>query len=179
MRVFRTLTLAALVSAASFAASAADLLTVPVSTDEAIPVADTSFDWTGFYAGVYGVGQNSAVGGGQYGLGVDFGAYARFDFVLVGGEVAYHGLLGGAGSTSYLQGLGKVGLAATDDIILYAAAGAGTDLGPPAESDFLLGGGIELAVSDDVSLKAQYLHGFPLSGANPKDQVTVGANFHF
>jgi len=42
-----------------------------------------------------------------------------------------------------------------------------------------LGGGLELAVSDSVSLDARYLHGLPLSGANPKDQLTIGANFHF
>ncbi|MBI4922549.1 MAG: hypothetical protein HY834_12450 [Devosia nanyangense] len=179
MGLFRTATLAAMLSAAPFAASAADLLTVPVSTNEAVPVADASFDWNGFYAGVYGIAQTSPVGGSQYGLGVDFGAYARFDFVLVGGEVAYHGLVGGGGSTSYLQGIGTLGLAATDAIILYAAAGAGVDLGPPAESDILVGGGVDFAVADSVTLKAQYLHGFPLTGANPKDQVSVGANFHF
>lgn len=179
MRVIPTVALAAILSACPLAIQAADLLTVPVSTDEAIPVADAGFDWNGFYAGVYGVAQGSPVGGSQYGLGLDLGVNARFEFVLVGAEVAYHGLIGGAGSTSYLQGIGKLGLAATDDVIVYAAAGAGVDLGPPAESDLLVGGGVELAVADNISLRAQYLHGFPMTGANPKDQVTVGANFHF
>ena len=38
---------------------------------------------------------------------------------------------------------------------------------------------VQLAVADDVSIGARYLHGFPITGANPKDQFTVGANFHF
>jgi outer membrane immunogenic protein len=30
-----------------------------------------------------------------------------------------------------------------------------------------------------MSVRAQYLHGFPISGGNPKDQFTVGAHFNF
>ena len=43
MRLFHTLTIAALLSAAPFAASAADLLAVPVSTDAVVPVAEESW----------------------------------------------------------------------------------------------------------------------------------------
>ena len=135
--------------------------------------------WSGFYAGVYGVGQASPAGGTQYGLGLDVGVNAQFEFVLVGAEVAVHGLTGGAGSTTYVEALGRVGVPVADNFLLYAAAGVGVDAGPPAESDALFGAGVEYALSDDVSLRAQYLHGFPLTGANPKDQVTLGANFHF
>ena len=147
----------------------------------AVPIAegDTGFDWSGFYAGVYGVVQTSPAWDTQYGLGVDIGANAQFDFFLVGAEVAIHGLTGGAIDTAYGQVIGKAGVVLTDDVLLYAAAGYGNDLGAPAEDDALLGGGVELAVSDDVSLRAQYLHGFALSGGNDKDQVTLGANFHF
>lgn len=181
MSLFNRFGLAALVTLASLTTvQAADLLTVPVSTQDALPVAEgTAFDWNGFYAGVYGVGQFSPLGGSQYGVGIDVGANAQFDYFLIGGEVAFHGLTGGAGGTTYLQALGKVGVVATDNVLLYAAGGYGVDLGPPAEDDVLLGGGVELAVADNVSLRAQYLHGFPLSGGNPKDQITVGANFHF
>ena len=64
-------------------------------------------------------------------------------------------------------------------MLVYAAAGYGTSLAGPAESDLLLGGGLEYAVSEDVSFRAQYLHGFPITGGNPKDEVTLGAHFHF
>lgn len=181
MRLFITTAIVALVAAAPMAARAADPLVVPLSTDQALPVTDTTeteFDWGGFYGGVYGVAQSSPVNGLQYGLGVDLGVNARFDFVLVGAEVALEGL-GGGPDTTYLQSIARIGVAATDDVILYAAGGLGVDLGPADEADALFGGGVELAVSEDLSLRGQYLHGIPLTGANPKEQVTVGANFHF
>jgi outer membrane immunogenic protein len=179
MRSFRSLIIAAIAVTAPAAAQAADLITVPVSSNESVPIADNAPDWNGFYAGVYGVTQASAVGGVQYGLGLDVGVNAQFEFVLVGAEVDFHGLVGGVGATSYLQGLGKLGVAATDNVILYAVGGAGVDLGAPAESDALIGGGVELALTDDLSIDARYLHGVPITGANAKDQVSLGANFHF
>ena len=95
------------------------------------------------------------------GLGVDVGANARLEFVLVGGEVAVTGLGGGAGNSAYVEGLGKAGIALTDNAVLYGAAGAGFSVGNTAEADVLAGGGLELAVADKVSLDARYLHGFP------------------
>lgn len=162
------------------AASAADLITMPVSSSPVeIPVADAGFDWNGFYTGVYGVVQQSPEGGTQFGAGINMGVNAQFDFFLVGAEVALHGLTGDAVDTTYGQVLGRAGVVITDAVMLYAAAGYGLDLGAPEEDDFLLGGGVEVAVADDFSVRAQYLRGFPITGDNPKDQVTVGAHFHF
>lgn len=179
MRSFRSLVIAAIAATAPAAAHAADLITVPISTNESVPVADAGTDWNGFYAGVYGVTQASPVGGVQHGLGLDVGVNAQFEFVLVGAEVDFHGLVGGIGATSYLQGIGRLGVAVTDNVILYAAGGAGIDLGAPAETDALVGGGVELALTNDLSIDARYLRGIPVTGANPKDQLTIGANFHF
>lgn len=182
MRLFNTLAAAALITTAGVGAGAvqaADLITMPVSSSPVeIPVADT-YDWNGFYTGVYGVVQNSPAGGTQYGLGINAGVNAQFDFFLIGAEVALHGLTGGALDTTYGQVLGKAGVVITDSVMLYAAAGYGIDLGAPAEEDALVGGGVELALNDSMSVRAQYLHGFPISGGNPKDQFTVGAHFNF
>lgn len=178
MKFLRGLAIVALIAAAPAAARAADPLAVALSTDQALPVTDTEFDWNGFYVGVFGVSQYSPLGGAQFGLGLDLGVNARIEFVLLGAEVSVQGLTGASDSV-YIQGLGRAGLAATDDVVFYAAAGLGTDLGPVGGTDALLGGGVELALTDSVSLRGQYLHGFALTGANPKDQVTVGANFHF
>ena len=181
MSLFKKIALSALATTLTMGtAFAADLITVPTSTPVEVPVyEEPGFDWSGFYAGVYGVGQNSPVGGMQYGLGVQAGVNAQFDFYLLGAEVAVHGLTGGVGNTSYGQILGRAGLVVTDDVLVYAAGGYGLDLGAPAEDDVLLGGGVEFAVTENVSLEAEYLHGFPLSGGNSKDQITIGANFHF
>jgi outer membrane immunogenic protein len=67
-----------------------------------------------------------------------------------------------------------------DDAVIYAASGYGLDLDAPDEGqDLLLGGGVELAVTPQITVEAQYLHGFPLDGVEPTDQLTFGANFHF
>jgi outer membrane immunogenic protein len=179
MKFLGGLAIAALLAVAPAAVHAADPLAVALSTDNSLPLTDTEFDWNGFYAGVYGVSQFSPAGGTQFGLGLDLGVNARIEFVLIGAEVAVHGLGGGAGASTYIQGLGRAGLAATDDIILYAAGGLGVDVGPVGGTDALVGGGVELGVTDNVTLRGQYLHGFAITGANPKDQVSIGANFHF
>lgn len=179
MKTLQGLAIAVLIAAAPAAVRAADPLAVALSSDNSLPVADTEFDWNGFYAGVYGVTQFSPAGGAQVGIGVDLGVNARFEFVLIGAEVAVQGLGGGVGPGAYVQGLARAGLVATDDVVLYGAGGLGVDVGPVGGTDALLGGGVELALTDAVSLRGQYLHGFAITGANPKNQVSVGANFHF
>jgi len=182
MRSSHKIALATLATALmSGSAFAADLITVPTSTPAALPIYEEAagFDWNGFYAGVYGGIQNSPVGGMQYGAGAMAGVNAQFDFYLLGAEVAVQGITGGNTNTSYGQILGRAGLVVSDNVVVYAAGGYGIDLGVPEEDDVLLGGGVELAVTDNVSVRAQYLHGFPLNGGNAKDQFTVGAAFHF
>lgn len=181
MRKFHKIALATLAMAlTSGSAFAADLITVPTTTLVEMPVYENAgFDWNGFYAGVYGGIQNSPAGDMQYGLGAMAGVNAQFDFYLLGAEIGVQGIAGGNTNTSYGQILGRAGLVVSDDVVVYAAGGYGIDLGVPEESDVLLGGGVELAVTDNVSVRAQYLHGFPLNGDNPKDQFTVGAAFHF
>ena len=180
MRTPSIFAFAALAAALPTAGFAADALTVPVSTNVAVPVAEgNGFDWTGFYAGVYGVGQSGSVSGLQYGAGLALGANLAIDFFLIGGEVAVHGLLGGTGGTAYAQAVARGGVLVTDDVAVYAAGGYGINVGAPLEDQALLGGGVEFAVADDVSLRAQYLHGFPITGANAVNQVTLGANLHF
>ena len=160
-------------------AVAADAIAMPVG-EGSVPIYESAgFDWDGFYAGVHGTTQVSPLGGTDYGLGVNLGVNATFDFVLVGAEIAIEGLTDGVASTLYGEVLGRAGVLLTDDVALYAAAGYGLDLTTQTQSDLLLGGGVEFAVTDSVSLRAQYLHGFPITGGNPKDQVTLGANFHF
>jgi len=182
MRRFLTIS-AVLVAAAlsSQQAAAADVISIPTSTDAELPVHDSSaFDWDGFYAGVYGTVQDAPVSGTQFGGGLNVGVNAQLDFYLVGAEVSVQGLSDdGVGETIYGQILGRAGLIVTDDVAIYAAGGYGIDLGPPDEQDILAGGGVEMAITDSVSLRAQYLHGFPTLGGNPKNQFTLGANYHF
>jgi outer membrane immunogenic protein len=179
MSLLRTAAIAALMTSASIAAAnAADAITLPVTTTEELPVYEepAGFDWTGFYAGVYGVATVSPAHGTEYGVGLLAGANYAFDFFVLGAEAAVHTL---DTDSSYVQVTAKAGVIPIDDMLLYAAGGYGVDAGPPDESHALVGGGLELAVTDQVSLRGQYLHGFALTGGNSMDQVTLGANFHF
>lgn len=161
------------------AATASDLIAVPMGSSEvAVPVA-TGFDWSGFYAGVYGVVQSSSARGTEVGAGIEAGVNAQFDFFLIGGEVALHGLTGDTIDTAYGQVTGRGGVLVTDDLLAYASAGYGMELSGTGERDFLAGGGLEYAVSDDISINAEYLRGFDVEGGNPKDQISLGARFHF
>ncbi|HEY8596527.1 MAG TPA: porin family protein [Devosiaceae bacterium] len=162
-------------------ANAADLLNVPTSGNQDLPIADQAtnqFDWTGFYAGVYGLGQwqNSNV---DYGLGLVLGYNVQSGFYLLGAEAGIAGLTDGSGSSAYGQVLGRGGIVVTDQTLLYGALGYGTDFGSPVNDHALVGAGLEYAVSDNMSVRAQYLYGFPVSGNDPMQQVTLGANFHF
>jgi outer membrane immunogenic protein len=181
MSLFSKIAAAALITIVPVAgAQAADAIMPIAEAPVEMPVyEEPGFDWSGFYAGIYGVGQMSPDWDTQFGAGVNAGFNAQIDAFVLGGEVAVHGLLGDVTDTTYGQVLGKAGVVVTDDLMIYAAGGYGIDLGAPDEDDALLGAGVEFAVADDLSVRAQYLHGFPLTGGNPKEQVTLGANFHF
>jgi len=184
MQRFGKLALAALATIVSVAgATAADVVTVPTSSPSPIQVPvhddDASFDWSGFYAGIFGTVQTSEEGDAQYGAGVQAGVNASFDFYLVGAEVAVQGLTGEVGETTYGQILGRAGLIVTDDVAVYAAGGFGMELGAPDEQDYLLGAGVEMSVTDSISLRAQYLHGFPVQDGTGQNQFSIGATYHF
>lgn len=165
---------------ASQPASAADAITIPLSTTgPQVPVAQQGFDWDGFYAGVYGVARDSETQGTQLGLGLALGVNTQIDFVLLGAEVSLQGLTGDETDTAYGTVLGRAGILLTNDVLLYAAAGVGWDVAGNDDVDLLAGLGAEVAVTDELSLRAQYLHGFNLEGGNPKNQFTFGANLHF
>jgi len=177
--MLRILVTALTLTALPVAALAADPISVAIdSSGQSVPLSDGASDWSGFYAGVYGVVQQGATSGAQAGLGLTAGVNAQIDFVLVGAEVNLQGLTGDTLDTAYGEVLGRSGLVLNDDILLYAAAGFGWDLAG-GESDILAGGGVEFAVNDELSLNAQYLRGFDQTGDNPKDQLTLGARFHF
>lgn len=183
MRIALTAVALAIASVvASGPAQAADLITYPTSTAKQVPLSSTQpgFDWNGFYAGVYGAYRHGAQSGDQAGLGIDAGVNVTFNFILAGAEVAVEGLQGGSGGTGSVRGIGRAGLLVTDKTLLYGAAGYGIDSGPANEADALVGGGLEYAITDNLSVRGQYLHGFPATtGANAKDEVTLGAQFHF
>jgi outer membrane immunogenic protein len=180
MRMSRRLLFAAVLIGGAGAAQASDLITVPVHSNEvAVPVGADGFDWNGFYTGVFGVVQSSELRGTEVGVGVEAGVNAQLDFFLVGGEVALQGLTSDTIDTAYGEIKGRGGVLITPDVLAYASAGFGMELTGTGESDVLAGGGVEFAVNDAVSLNAEYTRSFSVEGDNSKDQLTLGARFHF
>jgi outer membrane immunogenic protein len=181
-RIARALFVAVTIVLPSGGAMGSNILTVSTSAApvSGLPVHDDSgFDWSGFYAEVFGTVQQRDESGTRYGLGIGAGVNVAFDFYLLGAEVTVQGLTGDVGETSYGQILGRAGLIVNDDVAVYAAGGYGIDLGVPDEEDYLIGAGVELSITDSVSLRAQYLHGFPAEGGNDSNQFTFGAAYHF
>ncbi|GHA10479.1 hypothetical protein GCM10007989_00800 [Devosia pacifica] len=181
MRILSRVVIAALTASVPAAVHAADLNTVAISAPSAeLPVYDDpAFDWSGFYAGVFTGVQNSDDRDTELALGLNAGVNAQFDFYLLGAEVAVQGLTGDIGESVQGQILGRAGLVVTDNVAVYGAGGYGLDLDDTDEGEYLLGGGVELAVNEDVSVRAQYLHGFDTDGGGDSNQVTIGAAYHF
>lgn len=181
MRLFMRVIIAAGASAAFIGPGlGAEAITIPTSTPSQLPLHDIAgFDWNGFYTGIFAGGSADQAGDAGLGLGIQAGVNAQFDFYLVGAEVTVQGLPGDVGTNTYGQVLGRAGLVVTDDVVVYAAGGYGMALGGAQQSDLLLGGGVELAITDQISVRAQYVHGVPLDGGDETNQFTLGASFHF
>jgi outer membrane immunogenic protein len=181
MSALKTIALAALLGSVSVTgAFAADAITVPVSTNNALPVYnDPSHDWTGFYAGIYGVGEWNPAS--QYGVGLAAGYNHQIDYFVLGAEGDVQTSWNAAGTQFfYGQGLVRGGIVVTDELLAYTAAGVGTDFAAAPQLHALVGGGLEYAVTEDISVRGQYLYGIPLNaGTAAKHQATVGVLFHF
>ncbi len=161
-------------------AFAADLI-IPTTPQPIIESA--GFDWEGLYAGVQAGGQFYP--GLSYGL---VGAHVGVNFI-----VADPVLLGLEGTAEYIWNNGagfgeffingRLGVVATDSVLLYALAGTGVEVNSVGNTfgTYQLGGGVEFAVTDSVSVRAQVVGvGF----YNDPDffdgaKATVGVSWHF
>src|SRR5688572_16018203 len=162
----RTLKIALLATVAIAALSSATPAADLVIEDE--PIIDNSFgfDWEGPYAGLWVAGLTTPA----FGLGADLGINVLVDSSLlagVEGDISWQ-----SDSTWTAQGHGRLGFV-MDQALVYGLAGLGWNSGT---GGFLpLGVGVELAVTDNLTLKAEYNYRW-----GPDVHVgKVGFNFHF
>jgi opacity protein-like surface antigen len=174
MRTLKIALLATVATAAlSSATFAADLIiSEPVIENTFAP----SFDWEGPYVGLFIAGQS--VGG--FGLGANLGVNVLFDSSFLGGiEGEIEWLSNG---TWQGQADARLGFVA-DPAVIYALLGVGTNslsgLYVPA------GVGVEFAVADNLSLKAEYEYHWDVTddaaivGDESAHVAKVGLNWHF
>jgi outer membrane immunogenic protein len=143
-------------------------------------VAPPAFTWTGFYLGL-----NAGAGWGSFTRdargtdantgfvgGITAGYNHQFSNIVVGieGDYNYSGLEGGsfgtkAGLTSFGTVRGRLGVA-FDRALVYGTGGYGFGFGTlnvlglkddKSHQGYVIGGGIEYAVTQNISIKGEYL----------------------
>lgn len=161
---------AALAVLTASAASAADLLG-PVD-----PIYDSPlFDFEGLYVGATGGG---AFTGTMYGtLGVVVGAnFAITDGIIAGVEFQGDTYWTGAGYAAYdALALGRVGGFVADNTMIYGDLGAGVLNGTPV---YAFGGGVEMAMTDQLSVRGDLQGLGAFGGAPSAAKATVGLLWH-
>jgi outer membrane immunogenic protein len=154
---------------------AADLLAPPPG----VVVDESGFDWDGAFAGLYGAALFGSPITPSYGAGVFVGANATSDQFLVGGIISGGGFIGGAMDQEWIiQAVGRAGVIVSDNIALYALAGIGYE----TENDGFyvpVGGGFEIALTDDVSWRTQYQADYVVDQNIWVHSISTGVAFHF
>lgn len=163
-------------------ALAADLLVEQPPVD----VPGESFDWEGAYVGVHTGWFGWPDVSNDYGV---FGVQAGYNFML--SETVLAGIRGSAeyltgthGDYGHFAAAGRLGVLATDDVLIYGLGELGVELAEDGETYpyYGLGAGVEIAVSDSVSVQAEVIAGNQFEDADSlfeSGTATVGVNFHF
>ena len=192
---FRTVLLGASIAViSSVAVQAADLI-IPTTPEPIYEAA--GFNWEGLYAGVRAGGQfvgadaslyagypiNSTSGVLGAAVGVNFIAADPF---LVGAEVTGDYVwYNGTSSGEFFANL-RAGAVVTDSVLVYAIGGVGVQTNNDVTTGlYQLGGGVELAVTDAVTVRGEVVGqgDFNNGGANDpffeSAKATVGVFYHF
>lgn len=160
-------------------AQAADLI-IPTTPQ---PIyAPAGFNWEGLYAGVQGGGE--FFNGTTYGVigghvGVNF---IPADPILLGVEATGEYWWNNAVSGSEFLINARIGAVVTDSVLVYAIGGTGIEnTGGNSQGIYQLGGGVEFAVTDSISVRGQVVGLGYYNNANFFDatKATVGVSFHF
>lgn len=179
----RSLAIAAALTLLSGSAFAADLV---LPEDEA-PIVASGFDWEGPYVGASLSGEFSLddsedyFGGGVF-AGINFLAAESF---LIGIEGTADIVSDGDYTYAELFVLGRAGVLVTPDVLLYGIGGVGYewDIDDTSSNStaYQLGAGIEVAVTDSVSVRGQLTGYGYFDGSELFDyaRATVGVAFHF
>ncbi|MHA6690625.1 outer membrane protein [Devosia sp. A449] len=174
-------------------AQAADLI-IPTTPQPIYEAA--GFNWEGLYAGVRVGGQfvGDSVAPGYTGYPISstsgvLGAAVGVNFIpvdpfLIGAEVTGDYIWNSAFSTGEFFANLRAGAVVTDSVLVYAIGGIGTNNRTGSNTGvYQLGGGVELAVTDAVSVRAELVGQGDFDGTSDAffegAKATVGVFYHF
>ncbi|MFP9137123.1 outer membrane protein [Devosia sp. XGJD_8] len=176
----------------SVAAQAADLI-IPTTPEPIYEAA--GFDWEGLYVGARAGGQFTGSDASTYAgypisstsgvLGVAAGVnFLPMDPLLVGVEVTGDYIWNNAFSTGEFFANLRAGAVVTDSVLVYAIGGVGTNNRTGFNQGvYQLGGGVELAVTDSISVRGELVGQGDFDGAADPffetAKATVGVYYHF
>lgn len=170
----RMIKIALLATVAGAAFTTTTLAADPIVMLDPTPVVEqfSGFDWEGVYAGLYVAGQTTP---STFGVGGVIGANIMLDPLLLGVEGDIEWL---SDNTWQGQAVGRLGVLVTDNVLAYTLAGFGAHSVNNAYVP--LGAGLEVAVTDNVSLKGQYEYHWDLdNNAQSAHVAKFGVNFQF
>jgi len=151
------------------------LLTAPVVAVELGSGSDQEF-WDGFYLGILGgAGAGFSGATGQFAnAGVAVGAGATHEVFYYGAEafLAAESFNGGA-PYLWLEADGRIGLVVNEKVLIFGSGGVAYDTDAQAIA-LTGGGGAELAVTDALSVRGQYVVQYYPNGLGTFHQGLVG-----
>ena len=172
-------------------AQAADLI-IPTTPQPIYEAA--GFDWDGLYAGVNLGGvftnanglNNLDLNTSQFSIGGAVGVnFTVADPIIVGLEVQGDYVFQNGDDAGLFLALARVGAVVTDQVLVYAAGGVGLTTGNGTNNGiYALGGGVEVAVTDAVSVRGEVLGLGDFSNTGGDQffdgaKATVGVFYHF
>jgi outer membrane immunogenic protein len=161
-------------------------LTVPAEPQPMIAdVGAAGFSWDGMYVGleVGGLYYDADNSYGLIGLNAGVNMVPSGNFLLgLEGDLQY--LTGDNGDFTHLAVLGKAGMIAMPNLLLYATGGVGVEENLDSSSStatfgiYELGAGVEVGMTDHMALRGQVVSVGFFNGDDPGVKATAGLQFH-
>lgn len=166
----------------SVAAQAADLI---IPTTPAPIMESAGFSWDGLYVGARAGGDWDNASNSYGVVGAVVGAnFIVADPFLIGAEVSADYVWNNTVSSGDFFANLKAGAVVTDSVLVYAIGGVGTTSAAGTNRGvYQLGGGVEVAVSDAITIRGEVVGLGDFDGAaDPffeEAKATVGVFYHF
>jgi len=160
MTILKKISIAALAGVVMTAGAQAADPVINYSSEPSQAYSASAFDWNGFYLGLNNAYVNS--GGAEWGIGGVAGFNVQDGAMVYGAELEANALVAGGVVTGGLyQATARAGYLVSDDVLVYGVGGAGYDTGV---GHGLVGAGMEFALTQEVTLGAEYNYLFNTGG---------------